>query len=188
MTKTTAPQQHRRVRRRPTCILLLCLGLWRNVWWHSVSKSMARTFDEFDRLIVQVRHLVERAMEHERRAESLVHDAERSAASGTSMSPSLPESSDGRSRSLSRLLPYIRELYVGALDQRQFSESLLRSLTPGLTSEVKLDGPLKHVLVVDDAEDSREVLTFALGLLVSHRSRRAMDSKRCLWRAPCGQP
>lgn len=105
---------------------------------------MARTFEdgELELLTGRLRHLVDRSADHEARLVSLVGLAEHA------HSPDL----------LSR----IHEACVAARDQRQFTEHLLRSLN-GLADAAALDPAPVRVLVVDDAEDTREILALVLG-------------------------
>jgi CheY-like chemotaxis protein len=128
---------------------------------------MPQTLDDaaFDRLIAHVRHLVQRAVDHERRLVSLVELAEGQLDRGAPTPSSTGGSAgshDAGWRAID-LLPPIRQSCAAARDQRQFTESLLGSLNGGPISAAALDRLSDTVLIVDDAEDTREVLAAALG-------------------------
>ena len=119
---------------------------------------MPRTLDdhELQQLIGDAHHLVERAIEHERRFVALVNLVERQ----TGAAPETP-ASDGDRKRLDGLLPQIRRLCVDAREQRQFAERYLERLTrdPAVTASNDTRG---RVLIVEDHEDTRELLTVAL--------------------------
>jgi two-component system, cell cycle response regulator DivK len=132
---------------------------------------MSRTFDErqFEQLTRTARQLVEGATEQEGRLVSFVHllqgqPATTEMASGhTSANWSESFSRNAVDSSLSErhidLLPSMRTVCASAREQRECAEALLMSLV-GEVDDV--GPPPTRVLIVDDSQDMRELLVFAL--------------------------
>ena len=141
---------------------------------------MPRTLQhgEIKRLMGDARHLVERAIDHERRLVRLV--------------ALLDEQGDTAASAARRtidLLPRVRRLCVAAREQRQQAEALLSTLMVDGTFDTTPAPARGRVLVVDDAHDTRELIVFALesaglmpltatngleGLLAAHDLRPAV--------------
>ena len=142
---------------------------------------MPRTLQqgEIERLMGDARHLVERAIDHERRLVRLVALLDEQGDTAGQPAP----------RRTLDLLPRVRRLCVAAREQRQQAEALLSALTVDGTIDTAPPPARGRVLVVDDAHDTRELIVYALesaglapltatngleGLLAAHDLRPAV--------------
>jgi CheY-like chemotaxis protein len=134
---------------------------------------MPRTLGDpdFERLVGDSHQLVERATEHEHQLVALVNLVESLTERGVStpLSPQAPAqgslahgTAGSRSRALVDLLSTIRHLCVAARNLRAFAENILLDLRDEAVPAAAPGLPRTRVLVVDDAEDTRELLAIAL--------------------------
>lgn len=129
---------------------------------------MRRVFDdvEFEQLAADAGTLVAQAAHHEHELAALVQLLENSPATTSVTAAGELSSADAASPALVSfaavdLLGRIRDLCVSAREHRLEAERYLRAFTAGVAANGA--GPTRpRVLIVDDAEDVREVLAIAL--------------------------
>jgi CheY-like chemotaxis protein len=129
---------------------------------------MTRTFDdrEFQRLSGDAHHLVEQAIELEHRLVSLVNLVERQIRPTPGARPRSPtdnrRAADADRQRLADPLPQIRQVCVAAREHRHFAERYLESIINPRMIAPSANEARGRILVVEDHEDTREMLTLAL--------------------------
>jgi two-component system, cell cycle response regulator DivK len=110
---------------------------------------MPRTFDdqEFAQLAWDARHMVEQALHHEHALVSVVAALDGRSTAG---SPSID------------LLPRVRQLCIAAREHRELVEAFAATLTGAPLAAAMGRHSGEKILVVDDAEDTRELAAVAL--------------------------
>ncbi len=122
------------------------------------------------RILDDARHLVGRAVDHERRLMSLMSAIEGEASEAlTSRTPQRPEERPLGSPSVAESHPpsvatlaVVRRLCVEAREQRGLAEACLANLTGLARTELMPHTTQPRVLVVDDSQDMREIVATAL--------------------------
>lgn len=134
---------------------------------------MPRTFNDpaFEQLTWDAHHLFERAVHHEHDLVSLVSMLDAAVSGATPAMPGLDHppgavaaalAQAGSSPTVVDLLPRIRHLCVAAREHRQLAEELTGKLTGEPTSAGSAHHGRQKVLVVDDAEDTRDLVAVTL--------------------------
>jgi two-component system cell cycle response regulator DivK len=137
------------------------------------TRTMSQTFDDqtFAQLAWDARRLVEQAVHYERDLVSLVAAMDARSRDATPTMPELHHHAPGATVSVppgsssppgSDLLPRVRQLCVAAREHRERAEEFAATLTGEPIAAGRRHDEREKVLVVDDAEDTRELAAIAL--------------------------